>query len=212
MRNRQRGFSLIVVFLLIVVMVGLAAAVLVSTQGDLQVAGQDREAANAFYAAEAGIAFAKDWLAQQPVGTGKNAWSTVLGSGAQQLCVGGGVAGLKPPTQPGAAQAAVAYDPARTSSYRFCVHNNATDPNYFGTCANPLQGAQTPDGTDCDGTIAVESFGFSADGTASRLYVEIKAPVDVAQQAGDYFQGGGGPLKQAVGEKTNIDQTQKVTF
>src|SRR5438309_12082714 len=66
-RRRQRGFSLIVVFLLILIMVGIASAVMMSTQGDLQVAGHDREAATALYAAEAGITYAQWWLYRYPV-------------------------------------------------------------------------------------------------------------------------------------------------
>ncbi len=205
MRNRQRGFSLIIVFLLIVVMVGLAAALLVSTQGDLQVAGQDREAANAFYGAEAGVAFAKDWLSQQAIGQGTTAWSGVLGSGAPQLCASGGVVGFKPNTQPGGGQPAVVYDAARQTSYRWCVHNNATDVNFF-------QAPQNGDTVDGDGVIAIESYGYSAEGTQSRLYVEVRAPTATLPQAGDYFQGGGSETKQSVNEKTTVDQTQKVTF
>ena len=54
----------------------------VTTQTDLQVAGQDREAATAFYAAEAGVAFAKDWLATQNLAQGAGAFSAILQSGA----------------------------------------------------------------------------------------------------------------------------------
>jgi len=199
MRNRQRGFSLIVVFLLIVVMVGVAAALLVTTQGDLQVAGQDREAANAFYGAEAGIAFAKDWLAQQPI---LGSWNSVLQSGAVQLCTPTG--GAKPGTLPQAGQAAVVYDAQRGTTYRWCVHNNAGDPNYVG---NPPTG----DTTDSDGAIAIESYGYSAEGTASHLYVEVRVNIG-AQSGGDYFMAGNGETHQAQGEKGTYDTTQKVTF
>ena len=58
----QRGFSLIIVFLIIVVMSAVAGTVMVSTQGDLQVSAHDRESALAFYAAEAANAYGQQWL------------------------------------------------------------------------------------------------------------------------------------------------------
>jgi hypothetical protein len=61
---RQRGFSLMVVFLLVTVMVALAGTVALSTQADLSTAGQGRESRTAFYAAEYALAEGQAWLAE----------------------------------------------------------------------------------------------------------------------------------------------------
>jgi Tfp pilus assembly protein PilX len=92
---RQRGFVLITVFLVLLLLLSLGGAVLLSTQSDLQVAGYDREAAIALYAAEAGIAFGKDWLAGRVSGTGAGAWTVLLRSGDALLCAPGNGAAPK---------------------------------------------------------------------------------------------------------------------
>src|SRR4051794_9983901 len=77
--KRQRGFSLIVVFVIIIVMVGVASAVMITTQGDLQVAGSDREQMSALYAAEAGVSWAQWVLIRYPQpSTGP--WTPLLAS------------------------------------------------------------------------------------------------------------------------------------
>src|SRR5437773_10139221 len=63
-RMRQRGFSLMVVFLLVMVMVALAGTVALSTQADLSTAGQGREARTTFYAAEYALAEGQAWMAE----------------------------------------------------------------------------------------------------------------------------------------------------
>lgn len=203
----QRGFSLVIVFLLIIVMVGLAAAVMTTTQGDLKVAGNDREGALAFYAAEAGVAYAKDWLSQQNVPTGTTAFSTILGSGAVQLCtpVAGG---LTPGTQPQAGQVAVVYhkDAANNplSWYRWCLHNNVDDANYI----NALAGA---DSTDSDGKITVESYGTGPNGTQSHVAVTVAVSAS-SVGLGDYGQAAGGGTKQARGDATAINSGTMVRY
>jgi Tfp pilus assembly protein PilX len=197
----QRGFSLIVVFLLIIVLVGLAASLMVSTQGDIQVAGQDREAATSFYAAEAGVAFAKDWLTTRPVNTGPGAFSPVFQSGATQLCltVGGG----KPGTLPNPGNIAnspggrTTLDAARTADYQFCVHNNADDPNYF---TNPPNG----DTVDGDGILQIEAYGWGPDGTANHISAQVRngsalqAITDYTCEGGDCGRKGGASESGAI--------------
>jgi Tfp pilus assembly protein PilX len=205
--SRQRGFSLIVVFLLVIVMVGIATTVLVSTQADLQVAGVDRESSQTFYAAEAGIAWAKDWLSAQPVGTGSTAWSGLLASDAVQLCLP--TTGAAPGIAPKSGQVSVPYYATPSgapplTSYQWCVHNNSADPNYQ---KNPPTG----DTADSDGILAIESYGYGPNNATTRLYVEVMVN-GTTSPGGDYAQGGGGELKQARGEGGTIDTTRLVTF
>ncbi|MSP61114.1 MAG: hypothetical protein EXR72_12365 [Myxococcales bacterium] len=162
-RRRQRGFSLIVVFLLITLMVGVAAMVMLSSQSDLQIAGQDRESMTAFHAAEAGVAFAKDWLASKAPTPGPTAFSVLLKSAAPELCQTGAnvyLPGVKP-NRP-----AQAYDTARGSSFQFCIHNNPLDPAYPGGTGHL---------DDTDGAVAIEAYGFGPGGAVSRITVEVQA-------------------------------------
>ena len=97
-KHKVSGFSLIVVFLLMILMLGVGGLVLLATRSDLQVAGFDRESSSTFYAAEAGSAFAKEWLIARAVGAGAGSWNTVLQSAQSQLCVavGGSHPGILP--------------------------------------------------------------------------------------------------------------------
>jgi type II secretory pathway pseudopilin PulG len=208
--GRQRGFSLIIVFLLIMVMVGLAAAVMTTTQGDLQVAGTDREGAIAFYAAEAGVAYAKDWLSAQSVPTGNNAFSAVLASGAVQICAPavGPPPGSTPGTQPQVANVPVVYlkDAANNpiTWYRFCVHNNVDDPNYINLSGNG-------DTVDSDGKVTIESYGTGPNNTLARVAATVA--VSTAQVGvSDYSQQGGGGTKQGRGDTTAINTGTVVRY
>lgn len=173
----QRGFSLIVVFLLVAAMVGIAGIVMMSARTDLQVAGQDRENQSAFYAAETGIAFGKDFLASQNPQPIAGPWTALLGSGNVALCRR--CDQNNPPcaaigSQPGATPqtAWVNYDPARLSNFRFCVHNNALDPNY-------MSAVPTGDTVDGDGIITIEGYGRvdGGRGGSTRLTVDVSAVV-----------------------------------
>ena len=176
-RSRQRGFSLLVVFLLLSVMVGVAAMLLLTAQTDLQVTGQDREASTAFYAAESAVAFAKDFLTTQAPPVGPSPWSALLQSNQVQLCQpcnfnvpACAVVGSEPGVVPRANQPWVAYDlnaPAQTF-FRFCVHNNALDSTYTLV-------ANAGDTVDGDGILAVEAYGRGPGGSISRITVEVQA-------------------------------------
>jgi hypothetical protein len=206
-RSHQRGFSLVIVFLLIMVMVGLAAAVMTTTQGDLKVAGTDREGALAFYAAEAGVAYAKDWLSQQNVPTGNTAFSGILGAGGVQLCLPSGIAGT-PGLLPQVGQTAVVYHKDQAANpitwYRWCLHNNVDDANY-------LNGLLTADTTDSDGKITIESYGTGPNNTLAHVAVTVSVSVS-SIAVGDYGQQGGGGTKQARGDSTPINTGTQVRF
>jgi Tfp pilus assembly protein PilX len=198
-RGRQRGFSLIIVFLLIIVMVGLAAALMVSTQGDLQVAGQDREAQSAFYAAEASIAFGKDWLTSANIGAGTTSWSALLSSGSEMLCVTAG--GARPGTTCDQTKnAPVAYGDTKTLTYQFCFHNNADDPRYFDA-------VPTGDTVDGDGALVIEGYGYFGSSTA-HVAVQIAVTAGAAT-VGGYSSDLGGSLKRSAGDVGSIDATKQ---
>jgi hypothetical protein len=199
--TRQRGFSMIVVFLLLTVMVALAATVLLVTQGDLRSTGQDRVAVESFYGAEAAVAYGKEFLYGRANGVGAGAWSALLSSGVPELCAPGG--GSAPGTAPvGAPQS---YDAGRSITFQFCLHDNAMDPNYFGN-------KPTGDTTDGDGIIAIEGYGFGPDGAKSHVSVEVKAlPVTVSNVSA-YFQSGSSERKSAVGDGTQVGSGAAVSF
>ena len=202
---RQRGFALIVVLLLVLAMAGTSATILANTQADLQVAGTDREATVALYAAEAAVAFGKDWIAGR-VDVGESA-SSILASGAAPLCqpACAGVNCLTPGIAPRAAQPEVDYDPRRQARYRFCVHNNAYDPNY---------GVATPTGdtSDSDGILTIEGYGFGPNGAASRIVADVRVGTGDAPAGGEYAQSGGGPSKHATGEALSNVAPNQTSF
>lgn len=189
--HRQRGFSLIIVFLIIVMLIGIGGAAILSTQTDLAVAGRDREAAVSLYAAEAGIAFGKDWLFGKASGTGAGAWNSVLTSAGKYLCVPGD--GTAPGTVPNGLNTPTSYDAPRGSSYVFCFHNNALDPNYFLL-------PPTGDTTDGEGVIVIESYGYGPANARTHLTAEIRNTAVTLARGQDYSQGSSGTLKQASGE------------
>jgi type IV pilus assembly protein PilX len=64
--HRQRGFSLIVVLLLLTIMIGLGTTALRTTAMDARIAGDDRDRQLAFEAAEAALRDAEGWLRTAP--------------------------------------------------------------------------------------------------------------------------------------------------
>jgi Tfp pilus assembly protein PilX len=216
--RRDRGFSLLVVFMLIIVMVGAAATVMLSTQQDLSVAGQDRESLQSFYAAEYAVAQAKDYLAALSstfwnAGTG---WTPLLASGVPQLCV---PTGVSPPTAPGIVPAATnpwndfrdaqqntlfvngAVSGAAKVQWRYCVHNDAEDLAYLDTAANSAgQTGDNSDARDAQHQLVIEGYGQvipvgPANPTAlaaARVWVIIQGPSGApVTPANCYTQEGG---------------------
>ena len=164
--------------MLIIVMVGAAATVMLSTQQDLSVAGQDREALEAFYAAEYAVGQAKDYLASLTTvfwGGTSQGWTPLLSSGVVQLCQPG--AGLPPkapsqlPQTTNAWSSAWSIKDAATGDSSFyigtnvvqwvwCVHNDAEDINYID--ATKDTGGVTGDNNDANDTyhqIVIEGYG-----------------------------------------------------
>jgi Tfp pilus assembly protein PilX len=199
--NRQRGFSMIVVFLLLMVMVALAATVLLVTQGDLRSTGQDRVAVESFYGAEAAVAYGKEFLYGRSNGVGAGAWTGLLTSGVPQLCAPGD--GTAPGTAPVGAPAP--YDANRGITFQFCLHDNAMDPNYF---ANQPSG----DTADGDGIIAIEGYGYGPDGAKSHVSVEVKALPVTVSNVNAYFQSGANERKSATGDGTAVGSSTAVNF
>ena len=224
-RNRQRGFSLVVVFIIILVMVGVSAGVMLSTQGDLQVSGHDREAVSALYAAEAGAAWGKSFVLNfyTPVACTPAfncTWTAFLNSLAPlsaALCVLP-PGGTNPPTTLPVAAAVpstpgalgppnpgtpVIYDATRNIYYQWCAHNNASDPTY-----NP-PGAVGGNLNDGDNIITIESWGWvGGNGTLATALASSHITIDVQYAnanlllANDYQQSGGSAIKQARGESS----------
>lgn len=169
--------------MLVIVMIGVAAAVILSTQEDLAVSGQDREALTAFYAAEYGVAQAKDWLAgkvkaQWPGGAQTfTDWGPILAqvtpAGVTQGCttVGGVVkfpvtARMSPQDYNGLNGATGPTDvftlgPGNVM-WTYCIHNNADDVAYLDTAGNagaPCNGAT---GDNCDARDALHLLTIDA--------------------------------------------------
>ena len=139
-RNRQRGFTLIVIFLLVILMVGMAATVLMSSQTDLQIAGQDRESTIAFYAAETGIAYGKDWLSANSHGApGPSAWNAILNSNVAQLC-GPNPNLYQPGVVPQTLRQPYDFNAPQQIFYNFCIHNNPLDPSWAGGFGSKVDG------------------------------------------------------------------------
>jgi type II secretory pathway pseudopilin PulG len=158
-RRRDRGFSLLVVLMLITVMAGVAGTVILSTQQDLSAAGQDREALAAFYAAEDGVAQAKAWLAARPAKDDGAAggWTAILGEldSAPEGCAGG-------------TRARRDWTPLDASTrFTFCIHNDANDAAFV----DPSGG----DERDPRHVITIEAWGVSAAAQA-HVAVDVVSP------------------------------------
>ena len=140
-RRHDRGFSLLVVFVLITVMVGVAATVILSTQQDLSVAGQERGSLQAFYAAEYAVAQAKDFLAGAAAAdritpanfAAGGGWTPILAqlaAGAPEGCASGPIDAT--PRMAWRDFGGGAFTVGSGSvRWRFCIHNNADDVAYL---------------------------------------------------------------------------------
>jgi Tfp pilus assembly protein PilX len=143
--------------MLMIVMVGIAATVILSTQQDLSVAGQDREQQQAFYAAEYAIAQAKDYLEKQVPTTIPNianftssgSWTTLLQAvntaGVPQACSSGPTNLPATPISPSMGwqdyngPTGVLAIPSGSNQHvmwRYCIHNNAEDMAYLDSAGN----------------------------------------------------------------------------
>jgi hypothetical protein len=180
-RRRDRGFSLLVVLMLITVMAGVAGTVILSTQQDLSVAGQDRETLAASYAAEAGVAQAKDWLAARLAADGitpagfaaGGGWTPILGelASAPEGCATG-------PLPASARRAWTSLD--GSARFTFCVHNDANDIAFLDPGGAVPAGCAGLRGDVCDErdprhVITIEAWGASATAQA-HVAVDVASP------------------------------------
>jgi Tfp pilus assembly protein PilX len=169
-RRRDRGFSLLIVFMLITVMIGVAATVILSTQEDLSVAGQDREALQAFYAAEYGVAQAKDFLATALASHGINAGNFVAGGGWTPILAQVSAAGVAQgcATGPTNASARMAWQTLDANTrWTFCIHNNSGDVAYLDPGGTTPAGCIGKSGDACDERdplhlVTIEAWGASS--------------------------------------------------
>ena len=182
-RRRDRGFSLFIVLMLITVMVGVAATVILSTQQDLSVAGQDREALSAFYAAEYAAARAKDFLAGAVAADGITPASFAAGGGwtpiLAQLTAAGAPEGCA--TGPTNASARMPWQSLdATTRWTYCIHNNADDLAYVdpGGSAPPGcvgKSADACDERDPSHVLTIEAWGAYA-GAQAHVAVDVASP------------------------------------
>jgi len=160
-RRSQSGFALVVVFMLLVMMAAGAAAVLLGARTDIRVSGHDRERAVAFYSAEAGIAYGKDWLT--PHWNSATYWTPVLQNPQA-------VAGITQDYRFGGTQGL----PLIRADYTYRFRNNDDDPS----------GVQT---VDQDGRIILVSVGRVYDPTGTRVLATVTLQMELewnAAQAG----------------------------
>ena len=61
-RLREGGFSVIIVMIVLIMLVGIAMILIATSRGDVRSSANERETAVAFYAAEAGIAHGKAYM------------------------------------------------------------------------------------------------------------------------------------------------------
>lgn len=187
-RRRDRGFSLLIVFLLMITMVGVAGLVANSTQQDLGVSGQERETKQAFFAAEYAIAEAKDFLSTAGFSQ-TTGWTGLLGAAGNQLCNPAG--GTAPGTQPKVAFARKTLYAATAGNieYNWCLHNNRDDPGYMF----PPGGVPNGDTTDDEPAhlLTIEGYGWAPNGATSRITATVGGPTTTSGGGSCYSQEGG---------------------
>ncbi len=187
-RRSDRGFSLLVVFVLMIAMIGIAGMVATTAQQDLNISGQEREAKVAFYAAEYGVAQAKDYLLTAGFSQ-TTGWQPLLASGAVQLC--NPVGGAQPGTQPKSTFPRKTFYTAgaNTIEYNWCVHNNREDPGYMF----PPGGTPNGDTTDNEPAhmLTIEAYGYGPNGATHRVSATVGGMTTVAGGGGCYSQEGG---------------------
>jgi Tfp pilus assembly protein PilX len=186
--------------MLIIVMVGISAGVLLSMRRELQVAGEDRERRIAFYAAEYAVAQGMAFLANEIYSTSDGWTGTLTGPTAavqRQLCqsVGGARPGTDPKPENVWAPFQLAPDGTTLSEWRFCVHNNAEDPEYLNPQVAGSPTGDLNDRRDPHHLITIEAWGrgpqASGNGAIVRLTVTIGgATLNMRLATNSYAQEG----------------------
>jgi hypothetical protein len=159
----QRGFSLVIVFLLLSMMAAAALAVLLSARTDIRVSGHDRLNSVAFYSAEAGLAYAKGYVI--PKWNSSTFWTPVLQdpqatSGINQDYEFGGTSGI----------------PKVEADYTYRFSNNTDDPSGQPT-------------VDSDGRVVIISTGRALDASGTRTLATVTLQTEVEWQVSSSGSG-----------------------
>ena len=152
-KNQQEGFSLVVVFLVLSLMAAAALAVLVTARSDIRVSGHERVHSVAFYAAEAGLAYAKADLSTK--WSPSTMWTSVLSNSSYRRGISvdyrfGGTGGI----------------PTVRARFVYWVANNPDDPSGSST-------------TDSDGKIIIFSRGDALDPSGARVLATVTVQSEV---------------------------------
>jgi hypothetical protein len=203
-RRPDAGFTLVVVALRLLILTATAPIALHTTRTDLNAAGRLRESKYAFYAAEAGLAAGKEFLASRwdPV----TRWTSVIPRTAPPPCafVESGRINCCPAGSTACLQSDPFYRPFQSSTdpqlralrtaYYVTFRNNCTPPNCLDNAADPLR--------DDDGRVIISATGFGPNGARVTLELQV-AQSGQGSLITDYTaQQGGGAAKQA---RTPID-------
>ncbi len=173
-RDGESGFALVAVALLLLVLTTTAAIALHTTRTDLNLAGRLRESKYAFYAAEAGLAAGKQFLANNFIqGTG---WTANLSDPAlvctfpettkMNCCPTGSLKCIQsdPFFQPFASSNDPALKAIRTG-YFVWFRNNCDLPN----CADP-SGTKL---SDLDNRVIIHAEGYGPNGSKAVLELQV---------------------------------------
>jgi hypothetical protein len=200
--SRARGFSLLIVMMLVAVLVGGAAILMSSVQGQFQIAGQDRQAAAALYAADYAIAQGKAFIASQP-GLFVGSWNPLLTSTNpavnkylcfQPLPTPAARPGIGPKTVNPAIDL-YSYPQGGKTQWNFCLHNNADDPAYIDSSVYSVAPGGVPQGDTNDGLdplrlLVIEGYGSMFESNTATIPSAIAhVAVTITQPQ---LNGGGG--------------------
>ncbi len=179
--------------MLILIMVGLAMGVVLATQQDLSIAGQDREQAQSLYAAEYAVAMAKAYLLTTP-NVYNSGWTPLLTSAdpnvQARLCqpsvnFPNSVAPGTTPKVGNPPQPMAAWNPPQGSAltaspvtWQYCFHNNADDPAFLDPAATGPTG-DTDDSRDPLTMLVIEAYGTGFNRAVTHLAVTIRGPTNV---------------------------------
>lgn len=180
--RHQGGFSLLVVFAIMALMAAMAASVLLTSRSDIRVAGRQRESTVSFFTAEAGVAYAKVYLATR--WNTVTFWTSALTDPARTadyhlggFALGGG--GTLPQLR---------------SRYTFSFRNN---PDDLGL--NPL--------LDTDGRVIIRSVGEALDEAGTNVIARTTVEVEVEYGAANLLKGSYGAQanQSAAGTASSLD-------
>jgi len=213
--RRDRGFSLVVIFLLMVVMTGTAIGVLIAGQTDLNLAGISREQQLALHAAEYAAARGKALIASQtqPMFDATTGWNGLLLSTStpivNAMCsttLGVATPGSTPGVRPQGAPVLLyslrdrsgVVIPGADVQWSYCIHNNADDPGYLAPIGVP--NGNVDDSRDVQHLLVIEGYGWAPNGASARISVTVGTPtLNSNGGVGSYAQEGAGGVHTGEG-------------